>query len=1062
MKMKASLALSIFFVLIAATVSSQNLNREVSSNAFPTYVKELLTAPPPSSMMNTDPALYKHLLARRNRFMDMLRKAVQDKSVSENILKQVQEKSFAEPAIINTRPSSLTNNVGSTSNLSFHLTKDINQASSSNPTNTKGYYADSFAVMNKRVYYAANDGIHGTELWRSNGMANGTTIVKDINNGAASSNPSNITRFNGKIYFTAYSAENGYELYQSDGTEQGTFSFKNFTSENSSGYISSLIAFKGNLYFTVNGSQLWKTDGTEETTVLVKDLVLSDTASQIATLTVANNYLFFTAYSHVNGYELWRSNGTAQGTFNLTNFGFEGYYSPSNLTSFNNQLYFSASGNAYENYLWISDGSKAGTKPVENNNYIRILNRGSFNYMQNQPFATTKNGIFFMGYGYDGQYRLCKYNPSYSDGAKVVKTGDEILFNGIYTEDLRSMNNNIYFFTNDYTINIWSLWKLNGNDSNSKNIKTASGNVSSYNSFYAFDSSLYFSVYSSGTGYEPWVCDGTTKGTKLVYDINKAGGSYPNYFTLCNGKVFFSAYNNVTGRELWVSNSVADSATEIKNVNTTSTDGTYINYPVKLNNKTLLFVASTPELGAELWKSNGDMTATTLIKDIIPGEGSSAPHIYEAKNGKAYFSAYDPATDAESVFVTDGTSDGTKRLAVVNSYIYGIHAADNGTVFYQASSGSLYSQQELWRTDSTGLNYRIGSGINSDFNVAGNLCFFSFNLNSSGVWRSDGTVNGTFMIMGLDYYTYPSGFTPLNNKMIFRTSYGAYVSDGTSKGTFKLGSVNPFLNYGSAVIDNKLYFEGFDYSNYPGYKIYYTDGTDTGTKPIQNTNPYFSSYNLNLMAVGNKLFFMNSDDSHGTELWKYVATAKKAALVKDINPGSNSSYLNDFASTNKYLYFLDSGFVWQSDGTDEGTFKISDNVLSGLQFVSNLTGVGNKLFLSGTNDLYGNELYAGEPEDGLHVASVNNAVSSKTKTNLSAQIIQNPFYSDLKLTINSPQTQSLQIAVANAAGQTIESKIINASAGSNFVSLNAANWPHGVYIISILSNNEKIGLKAIK
>jgi ELWxxDGT repeat protein len=33
------------------------------------------------------------------------------------------------------------------------------------------------------LFFAADDGIHGGELWRSNGRRAGTVLVKDINTG---------------------------------------------------------------------------------------------------------------------------------------------------------------------------------------------------------------------------------------------------------------------------------------------------------------------------------------------------------------------------------------------------------------------------------------------------------------------------------------------------------------------------------------------------------------------------------------------------------------------------------------------------------------------------------------------------------------------------------------------------------------------------------------------------------------------------------------------------------------------------------------------------------------
>src|SRR5262245_8759315 len=63
-----------------------------------------------------------------------------------------------------------------------HLVTDINvNPVSSNPLE--------LVVMNGAVYFAADDGLHGVELWKSNGTAAGTTLFKDINPGRNGSLP---------------------------------------------------------------------------------------------------------------------------------------------------------------------------------------------------------------------------------------------------------------------------------------------------------------------------------------------------------------------------------------------------------------------------------------------------------------------------------------------------------------------------------------------------------------------------------------------------------------------------------------------------------------------------------------------------------------------------------------------------------------------------------------------------------------------------------------------------------------------------------------------------------
>lgn len=73
-----------------------------------------------------------------------------------------------------------------------------------------------------RVLFQADDGIHGPELWITDGSAQGTRLVLDIEPGATGSRPRGLRRVGDRVVFAARTSEHGYELWSTDGSAAGT------------------------------------------------------------------------------------------------------------------------------------------------------------------------------------------------------------------------------------------------------------------------------------------------------------------------------------------------------------------------------------------------------------------------------------------------------------------------------------------------------------------------------------------------------------------------------------------------------------------------------------------------------------------------------------------------------------------------------------------------------------------------------------------------------------------------------------------------------------------------
>jgi ELWxxDGT repeat protein len=139
--------------------------------------------------------------------------------------------------------------------------------------------------------------------------------------GLGASSPDNLVNVDGTLFFNANDGSHGRELWKSDGTLAGTVLVKDIQAGSADGAVSgsrTAVAVGNSLFFVANdrasGAELWKSEGTGAGTVLVADVNAGATGSSPQQLTNVNGTLFFTADNGVNGRELWKSDGTSAGT----------------------------------------------------------------------------------------------------------------------------------------------------------------------------------------------------------------------------------------------------------------------------------------------------------------------------------------------------------------------------------------------------------------------------------------------------------------------------------------------------------------------------------------------------------------------------------------------------------------------------------------------------------------------------------------------------------------------------------------------------------------------------
>ena len=699
------------------------------------------------------------------------------------------------------------------------------------------------------LLFAADDGVHGRELWITQGTAATTQMLADIRSGAAAgieyyqAYPNAYAEpavAGGKVYLAADDGVHGNELWVSDGTAAGTAIVAD-VAPGASSDPSAFFAFGSDLLFGAQGPDfertLWRTNGTPAGTVALGDAAHGTEKLNPFGYGSLGGLVYFGAYQPASGRELWRTDGTLEGTQLAVEVrpGSEtGVFGSRGFTAAGGRLWFTADDGSHGVEWWQSDGTSGGTFQVAD--LVPGLPWGV------DPFSVPSPREV------DGHVLLVGFDP---DRAYAVRAGEAGSPGATVVQAAGNRAGSVLFCT---------LWNCPAG-------------------FTPVGGDVAFAAFDGPHGGEVWRSDGTDAGTRLVADI-APGVNF--------SQMFWSStrIRAALGEDLLLiasdctTSSCADSTVQLRRADPAGNVTTLTAEPWSVAPGELTSWNGAGYFAAEngVWRSDGTAAGTAPLSAAALGA-----HWFTPASAALYFAA-------EALWKTDGSGGGTSALDP--GFAYAVSAppvltddgAGNERLYFIASDAA--AGNELWTSDGTGVGTRrvvdlltgpassiaspLGPGLEEArlFAAVGPRVFFAANDGTAGeeLWTSDGSPG---------------------NAMLLEVRPGA------------AGSQPRYVT----AAGGRVYFVADD--GVHGREPWVTDGTPAGTHLLRDVRPGpESSTAKELVEWMGRLVFAADDDVHGMELWRGDVSGTDAQLVVDLRPGVAPSSPQGLTAVGERLFFF--------------------------------------------------------------------------------------------------------------------------------------------------------------
>lgn len=777
----------------------------------------------------------------------------------------------------------------------------------------------------RTFFFAGCTQAEGCEPWISDGTPTGTRMLRALNPGSASSNPTAFTIHGRRVLFGA-TQEQGFGLWSTNGAAAGTYRLARTRLP-----IQTIVPVgRKQIYFGAwdsSTAEAWVFQGRSGPASKIKEFSTDFRAPGVRILT-AGGRVFLTVVEPDGRASIffWSTNGTPRGTKLLGEL-----YSFTQIFELDRRIVFASArvtaGGGQTLELWSLEPGMGSPHRLQG------CPRGGCPRVDRVPMVQLGNRILFSGWDAARGHELWTSDGT-AEGTRLLKNLCPGPCDG-GPGRFRVVLDRVLFSTAT-----GDLWETDGTTAGTIRLAARRPDDPFPDGppldIAELDGRIVFTGFDPVNGLQPWVSDLTPAGTRPIDVLGITLGASSQIGSLIpfGSKVLFAGCDDV-GFRAFVSDGTATGTAPL---------------PVPAlpcEPFRFLFGKAVGDLAffewdQKLWRTDGTPTGTFALGP----SGFQFPHGMAELGGRLLL-VLDSPTDFGrfwDYWTSDGTPAGT-RLA---------------------------------------FRLRLG-GTPSPLAVVGDEAFFTAQHPDSPfpitLWRTDGTAEGTRPLLSLRTTT--SGLRPEVVRLDGRTFFLAesderpfgpelWVTDGTAEGTapvFPDGN-GPHDLRSLTVFDGALFF----FAELPGSAhtgLWRSDGTAEGTVLLKAINLQQTEHGLLpplLTPAGDALFFRANDGVHGAELWATDGTAEGTRLVRDIAPGKRHARPDLLTAVNDTLFFVatdgEHGLeLWESDGTAEGTRLVQD-IFPGptASFPFLLTPAEGSLFLIANDGPHGRELWEAQPD----------------------------------------------------------------------------------------------------